>query len=179
METSRLVIRRFRISDKEDVFAYAKHPEVGPNAGWKPHESVTHSESIIRNIFLLQAHGFALVDKNTNRVIGSINLHKRPVFRNYELGYSLSHDYWGQGLMSEAVQAMLEYGFTTLKARRIFAKTNVTNKRSQRVLIKQGMKHYKFKPQDMRRYDGTIIDMDYFELTKEQWRTHAKTKGNG
>jgi RimJ/RimL family protein N-acetyltransferase len=81
--------------------------------------------------------------------------------------------------MSEAVQAMLEYGFTTLKARRIFAKTNVTNKRSQRVLIKQGMKHYKFKPQDMRRYDGTIIDMDYFELTKEQWRTHAKTKGNG
>jgi len=62
-----------------------------------------------------------------------------------------------------------------LGARRIFAKTNTTNTRSQRVLLKQGMTHYKFKPQDLRRYDGTIIDMDYFELTKEQWRTHAKT----
>jgi Acetyltransferases, including N-acetylases of ribosomal proteins len=175
METARLIIRRFTIADKKDVYDYAKHPEVGPNAGWKPHTSVEHSEMIIRNIFLLQTHGFAIVDKATHKVIGSINLHKRPFLRNYELGYSLSYDYWGQGLMSEAAAALLAYGFDQLGARRIFAKTDTNNARSKRVLLKQGMTHYKFKPQDLRRYDGTIIDMDYFELTKEQWRTHAKT----
>ena len=175
METTRLLIRRFIVADKEDVFAYAKHPDVGPNAGWKPHGSIDHSEMIIRNVFLLQQHGFALVDKATNKVIGSINLTKRPFVRNYELGYSLSFDYWGQGLMSEAVAAMLDYGFRTIRARRIFAKTNHTNRRSQRVLLKQGMVLYKHKPKGMRRYDGTIIDMDYFELTKEQWLKHAKT----
>jgi putative acetyltransferase len=175
METTRLLIRRFTVADKADVFDYAKHPEVGPNAGWKPHGSIDHSEMIIRNVFLLQPHGFALVDKATNKVIGSINLTKRPFVRNYELGYSLSHDYWGQGLMSEAVTAMLHYGFTTVHARRVFAKTDSTNHRSQRVLAKQGMQHYKHKPKALRRYDGRIIDMDYFELTKEQWLNHAKT----
>lgn len=179
METARLIIRRFTLADKADVYAYAKHPEVGPNAGWKPHASVEHSEMIIRNVFLLQTHGFAIVDKVTHKVIGSINLHKRPFVRNYELGYSLSYDYWGQGLMSEAVATMLDYGFNQVNARRIYAKTNTTNIRSQRVLVKQGMTHYKFKPQDLRRYDGMMIDMDYFELTKEQWLTHAKTQRNG
>jgi hypothetical protein len=37
------------------------------------------------------------------------------------------------------------------------------------------MQHYKHKPKALRRYDGRLIDMDYFELTKEQWLNHAKT----
>jgi putative acetyltransferase len=175
METDRLLLRRFLLSDKEDVFAYAKDPDVGPNAGWKPHPNVEHSAMIIQEIFMRQAHGYAVVDKASGRVIGSINLHRKGWFGVYELGYSLSKDHWGQGLMSEAVTALLAYGFDVLKARRVFAKIHEGNQRSERVLVKQHMTPYKFKHHGFRRYDGVVLSVQYYHLTKQEWRHHAKT----
>jgi [ribosomal protein S5]-alanine N-acetyltransferase len=175
METSRLQLRRFTLADAADVYQYAKDPEVGPNAGWKPHPSEAHSKSIIQEHFLKQAHGFAIVEKATNKVIGSIGLTKQPFRKTYELGYSLSKAHWGQGLMTEAAQAILTYGFTTLKANRIFAKTHKGNHRSDRVLQKLGMTYERFKPRGFRRYDGVVLDVTYFSITYSTWRQHAKT----
>jgi putative acetyltransferase len=175
METNRLLLRRFTLGDVEDVYAYAKDPDVGPNAGWKPHTSVAHSKTIIEEHFLKQPHGFAVVDKTTNKVIGSIGLTKKPFRKVYELGYSLGKDYWGQGLMSEAANVMLSYGFETLKAHTIMAKTHKDNARSERVLIKLGLKLYKFKPRAVRRFDGVWLDMKYWQITDKEWRNHAKT----
>ena len=178
METSRLQLRRFTLSDAADVYQYAKDPDVGPNAGWKPHPSEAHSKTIIQEHFLKQPHGFALVDKATNKVIGSIGLTKQPFRKTYELGYSLSKDYWGQGMMSEAAALILEYGFTTLHATRIVAKTHKGNQRSERVLEKRGLTKSKFKPRGFRRYDGVVLDVTYWSITTSQWRNHAKTQRN-
>jgi putative acetyltransferase len=175
METNRLMLRRFTIDDVQDVYAYAKDPDVGPNAGWKPHASVAHSKMIIEEHFLKQPHGFAIVDKATTKVIGSIGLTKKPFRKVYELGYSLGKDYWGQGLMSEVAPLMLQYGFDTLKAKQIVAKTHKTNARSERVLVKTGLTFYKFRPRAVRRYDGVWLDMKYWHITHNEWRNHAKT----
>ncbi len=175
METKRLQLRRFKLDDVQDVYAYAKDPEVGPNAGWKPHTSVAHSKTIIEEHFLKQPHGFAIVDQATNKVIGSIGLTKKPFRKVYELGYSLGKDYWGQGLMSEAVQVMMEYGFDKLLAKQIVAKTHKDNARSERVLVKIGFEFYKFRPRAVRRYDGVWLDMKYWQITDIDWRNHAKT----
>ena len=45
--TQRLLLRPWALTDAEDMFAYAKDPQVGPNAGWKPHEDVEESKKII------------------------------------------------------------------------------------------------------------------------------------
>lgn len=54
LETSSLLLRPFRMSDLNDFYEYAKRPEVGPNAGWRPHPNKVHSAKILRS-FLRQA----------------------------------------------------------------------------------------------------------------------------
>ena len=47
IETERLILRPWRLEDLEDLYQYAKNPEVGPNAGWKPHENLEESRKIL------------------------------------------------------------------------------------------------------------------------------------
>ena len=51
LETERLILRRWEESDAESLFQYAKDPDVGPIAGWPPHQSEEESLDVIRNVF--------------------------------------------------------------------------------------------------------------------------------
>ena len=51
LETERLILRRWKDSDAENLYQYAKDPEVGPIAGWPPHQSIDESREVIRNVF--------------------------------------------------------------------------------------------------------------------------------
>ena len=50
-ETERLILRRWENSDAESLFEYAKDPDVGPIAGWPPHQSIDESRDVIKNVF--------------------------------------------------------------------------------------------------------------------------------
>ena len=52
LETERLILRGWRRKDAAALYAYAQDPQVGPNAGWKPHASVGESRTIITSLFL-------------------------------------------------------------------------------------------------------------------------------
>lgn len=175
MQTTRLTIRRFRLEDKHDVYAYAKDPDVGPLAGWRPHRSEKESVQIIKNLFLRNPHSYAIVENISDKVIGSIGLTKQFFSKTYELGYSLGKPYWGQGYMTEAVAAVIEFGFTQLHAKKIFAKTMTHNIASQRVLLKAGFTKTYEKKQHFRRFDGQIFDITFYQLLRMNWRQHAKT----
>ena len=54
METERLILRKWKETDAESLFEYAKDPDVGPIAGWPPHNSVEESLDVIRNVALCQ-----------------------------------------------------------------------------------------------------------------------------
>ena len=110
LETERTILRPFSDADAPDVFAYAKNPDVGPIAGWKPHESVEESLEIIRSVFA-SPNAFAVVDRESNRVIGSAGFvgRSRGTAPSDELGYALSQDYWGRGLMTEVSRELLRY----------------------------------------------------------------------
>ena len=51
LKTDRLLLRRWKESDAEDLFVYAKDQDVGPIAGWPPHQSIDESLEVIKNIF--------------------------------------------------------------------------------------------------------------------------------
>ena len=74
LETSRLLLRRFETGDLEDLYEYACRPEVGPAAGWKPHESRRETEQILTG-FIHGTEVWAVVLKETGKVIGSVGLH--------------------------------------------------------------------------------------------------------
>lgn len=173
IETERLILESWAPKDAPDLFAYAKNPNVGPNAGWKPHESVRESRRIIKTIFLAK-DTWKIVWKENGEVIGSIGLdedRRRPGIRSRELGYSLAEPYWGRGIMTEAGKAVLRYGFETLRLAIISIQTATTNQRSQSVIRKLG-----FHPEGMERmsyriYDGSTVDEYVFSMLRSEWES--------
>ena len=135
LETKRLILRKITINDAEDIFEYAQDDETGPRAGWQPHKTIEDTYKVL-NMWLDQnckEQIFALVHKPNNKVIGTmgivhLNEHKKDndnIFANkiiesgksvYEIGVTLSKDYWGKGLATEALSEMLDYLFTNLNA---------------------------------------------------------------
>ena len=143
LKTERLILRPFRETDAEDLYAYARDPRVGPIAGWPIHGSPEESREIIRTVFAAP-NVFALELREIGRVIGSAGLVGRhpageiPDCPDDEIGYALSPDHWGRGLVPEAVEALLGYGFTELDLRRIWCGHYAGNWRSDRVIRKCG-----------------------------------------
>ncbi|TKI89149.1 GNAT family N-acetyltransferase, partial [Bacillus cereus] len=77
--------------------------------------------------------------KGTGQLIGTCGFHLiNNNHKRAEIGYELDDTYWGQGYASEALQAILAYGFEMLQLIRIAAVVYVENKSSQKLLIKAG-----------------------------------------
>lgn len=147
LETERLIIRPFKMEDLTDFNAYARVPGVGEWAGWSHHESLEESRRILL-CFIEGKKTLALVNKATGQVIGSLglenyrknmdNLGFPPEAAGREIGYVLAKDFWGQGFMSEAVKAVIAYGFMTLHYDFFTCSHWVENIRSRRVIEKCG-----------------------------------------
>ncbi|MDD6772312.1 GNAT family N-acetyltransferase, partial [Inconstantimicrobium porci] len=113
IETERVILRRFKEEDIKDLNEYCSQEGVGEMAGWKHHKSMLESKSIL-NMFMKSREQYAIVYKENNKVIGHIGIHKDSEegrADTKELGYVLNKDYWGKGIMTEVVQAVLEYLF--------------------------------------------------------------------
>ncbi len=72
--TKRLILRPIITDDVYDVFEYSKEPNVGLNAGWKPHESIEESLQVMQDIFINKENVFGIVLKKTGNLIGSVGL---------------------------------------------------------------------------------------------------------
>lgn len=151
IETKRLILRPWKITDLKDFYAYASVPDVGERAGWKHHESVEKSNEILK-LFIEEKKTFAVISKKNNRAIGSLGIElygnedKLTEFANLkgrEIGYVLSKDYWGQGLMPEAVKAVTDYLFNTLDYDFVLCGHFDKNTQSARVQDKCGFKPYR------------------------------------
>lgn len=137
LETPRTILRPFSQDDAEDVYAYCRDPRVGPVAGWKPHGSPEESREIIRTV--LSAPGiFAVVDRESGKVIGSAGFVAARGGGSAEIGYALSPDRWGQGIIPEVVKELLRYGFRDLGLDEIWCTHYRENHRSRRVAEKSG-----------------------------------------
>ena len=159
LETKRLILRKITINDAEDIFEYAQDDETGPRAGWQPHKTIEDTYKVL-NMWLDQnckEQIFAIVHKPNNKVIGTmgivhLNEHKKDndnVFANkiiesgksvYEIGVTLSKDYWGKGLATEALSEMLDYLYTNLNADVVLTLHFEENVASQKVQEKNNMK---------------------------------------
>lgn len=158
IETERLVLRPFQQSDLQDFYEYASVEGVGEMAGWKHHECIQKTQEIL-NMFIEEDKTFAIVLKENNKVIGSLGVEKYGLeeklteFDGYygrEIGYVLSKDYWGRGLMSEAVTAVIDYLFHVLNLDFLTCGYFDFNHQSKRVQEKSGFKPYRKLTMDTR-----------------------------
>ena len=139
LTTERLILRPWQVDDLADLFAYASVDGVGQMAGWTPHKDMEESRTILSH-FISGKHIFALVYQG--KVIGSLGIecYNEAVYpelaslQGREIGYVLSKDYWGSGLMPEAVGAAIQYLFESVTLDFITVGHFIQNDRSRRVI---------------------------------------------
>ncbi|NLD19511.1 MAG: GNAT family N-acetyltransferase [Clostridiales bacterium] len=171
LETERLILRMWSRKDAEALYNYAKNPNVGPHAGWKPHESVAESRLVIKTLFFPNMV-WAMVDKETGSIIGSIGLDLdsiRPDVASKELGYSLDESYWGRGLMTEAAKRLICYAFEELKLTVLMIRTSDSNRRSQRIIEKCGFFYEGTFRRAYKTYDGGVREMRCYSMLREEY----------
>lgn len=143
IETERLILRAPKKTDAKAFYNYAKKSTIGPLAGWLPHESITHSK-IILNDFIKTEDVWVINIKPSNQMVGSISLKFRNIEEAIkgicEIGYALDDTYWNQGYISEAVTAILDVAFNKYDVKKVIAGHDISNKASQRVILKHGFK---------------------------------------
>jgi len=148
LTTERLTLRPWRGSDLADFYEYASVDGVGQMAGWNPHRNAEESKEILSH-FIEGRHVFAL--EYQGKVIGSLGVEKYKE-ENYpelqclqgrEIGYVLSKAYWGQGLMPEAVKAVISWLFNNEKLDFIMVGHFEWNRQSRRVIEKCGFRFVK------------------------------------
>ena len=178
LKTERLVLRPWRQSDLEDFYEYASVDGVGQMAGWLPHKSKEDSQMILDR-FIEGKKTFAL--DYDGKVIGSLGIEKYdeeqyPEFddkRCREIGYVLSKDYWGKGLMAEAVKEVIRYLFEEVDLDLITCGHFLSNNQSHRVQEKCGFRHYRYGTYKTKM--DTIEEDEKNILTKEDWLENKKS----
>ena len=121
---------------------------------------------------------YALSLKDDRALIGGLGLHSprypTGVEGEVEMGYWLGKDYWGRGLMSEAARLGVEFGFARPATRAIGATTVVSNRASQNVLCKAGLRNLGVFPRPYKALRGSDEVVKWL-LTREEWeeRNHS------
>ncbi len=150
LETDRLILRAWEITDLDDFFEYASVEGVGEKAGWEHHKSKDKSLEILK-MFMEEKKIFAIVLKENQKAIGSIGIEELGEeldkdldnLSGRELGYVLNKDYWNKGIMTEAVSKVVDYCFNTLKLNFLMASYFNHNIASKKVLENLNFKFYK------------------------------------
>lgn len=146
LHTPRLTLRKMRMSDADDMFAYARDPDVSRYLVWTPHQSVEESRGFLAYVISRYTAGlmedWGIEDHATGRFIGTAGYFfwDEP-HRRAELHYCLAKEFWGQGLMTEAITAIITFGFDRMGLHRVEAKCFPDNAGSEKVLRKVGMRY--------------------------------------
>jgi [ribosomal protein S5]-alanine N-acetyltransferase len=142
VQTTRLVLRDFAESDLESSYAYASDPEVTRHTSFGPNtrtQTASFLDAAIAKARIRPRTDYTLAIqlKESGLHIGGTGLHN-PNHGQWQIGYVLARPYWGRGLATELVQALIAFGFRELGAEKIWAPVDAANGASARVLEKAG-----------------------------------------
>ncbi len=174
LETVRLVLRGLSLEDAEFIFQEWSDPVVV--FYMRDEDPLRYREQAVEFVGRLQTpqempdlKWWGIENRADGHLIGTCGYFKwDKQHHRAELGYDLWPDYWGQGLMPEALQALIRYGFEEMDLNRVEATTHIENQRSQRVLAKLGFD----REGVLREYycrDGIYSDQVQFSLLRKEW----------
>jgi len=178
LRTPRLLLRPWQQGDLQDFYEYARVDGVGQMAGWLPH-SCPEDTQIILNSFITHKKTFAL--EHQGKVIGSLgietyreeDLPELASLSGRSIGYVLSKEYWGRGLMPEALQAVIRYLFESEKLDFLLISHFTWNRQSRRVIEKCGFAFLR-ETTHATRYNSLEPTREYI-LYRKDWKKDADT----
>ena len=171
IKTNRLILRPFLLKDAQAMYGnWASDPEVTKFLSWPAYQSVDDAYSIL-NIWLddyekTDFYQWAIVPKDLDQPIGSISVvNSDDRVDMAEIGYCIGRRWWGQGIMPEALEAVMDYLFDEVGMQRIEAGHDPNNPASGVVLRKCGLKYEGTFRRRIRSNQG-ITDVAWYSILK-------------
>lgn len=175
IETPRLILRQAVREDAQAMFSnWASYPEVTKYLTWPVHGSVAVSEMVIGSWIQEYEkdsyYQWMIVLKELGEPIGSISVvRQNDQVEEAEIGYCIGSRWWHQGIVSEALTAVIEYLFTEVGMNRIAARHDPNNPHSGGVMRKCGM-IYEGTSRSADRNNQGICDAAHYAILRSDWK---------
>ena len=173
LETERLILRPFELTDAKRVQELAGDIRIAETTLHIPHP---YEDGIAESWISSHRDNFengsnvtyAIVKKETEELIGTINLMMNKTHKKAEVGYWVGLAYWGNGYCTEAFKAIIEFGFKNFDLNKIFGLSLVNNIGSWRVMEKSGMTYEGTRRQDVVKND-IALDLKSYSILREEY----------
>ena len=179
--TERLSLRAMHPIDAEDMFDYAKRPEVTKYLLWREHESISFTRDYLiyvgRRYALGDFYDWAIIDRESRKMIGTCGFTKIDTANNSaEIGYVLNPDFHRRGFGSEAVKRILKFGFEELKLNRIEARFMQGNEASLALMRSVGMTFEGYM-RDLVLAKGSYRTVGVSSILRSEYEKNIRCKG--
>jgi ribosomal-protein-alanine N-acetyltransferase len=172
LTTERLILKEFRRSDAADVLIFRGDPIVQKYDDPVIHtkaEALTFIDELHEEYLTQKGITWAVTQFDRDVVLGAFGLHHwNQYHRRAEAGYGIAHAHWGQGIGSEALGAIVRFGFEQLDLNRIYARTIIDNHESVRLLERFGFQREGTFRKHSWEEDGTFHDSAMYGLLREE-----------
>ena len=173
IETPRLLLRRLVMADAASIFEYGQDPVVAEHVLWSPYRSLGEAKAFIRYMQRRYRMGdpasWGITLKDEGRVIGTIGyMWIQDDNAAAEVGYSLARAKWNQGIMTEALSAVIDYSFGALRLNRVEAVHEVDNPASGAVMRKCGMRREGLLREKLMN-KGKFVDVELYAILRRDY----------
>jgi ribosomal-protein-alanine N-acetyltransferase len=181
LETDKLILRELTLDDVGFYFCHFNINEIVKGCCFPGPRSIDAAREELEMFCInpfKEDRGirWGIVMKGTNELIGTCGYtHWSKNVRRGEIGYDLNPAYWGQGIMTEALRAVLRYGFEKMDLNRIQAVIDSENVRSQKLVQRLGFKKEGVLRQNSV-FKGQFRDDACYSLLREEWKASISSK---
>jgi len=179
LETARFNLRRPSAEDLPSIFEATRVPGFNDGMVWDPPEAIEdmyeYLEQSLNSWDSGESFTFSIDLKSAGDFVGRIGIRQMEgdPEDTWNVGYFTIPKSQSKGIMSEALAAVLEFGFTKLGAEQIEAAHAMWNVASRRVLEKNGMTFTRHEPQGFQK-NGEWVAEDFLSISKEEWGTRSR-----
>ena len=180
LETNKLLLRKLSFDDIPKIIEYAGNRKVAETTlniphPYKENDAIFWINSANKGFESRTQYTFGIRIKNGDKFIGGIGLKVNNRFQRAELGYWIAEPFWNNGYASEAVKAVLKFGFSVINLNKIYATHLAENPASGKVMIKNGMiKEGEFK--DHTKKGDLFKSLIQYRMTRKEFEN--KTEKN-
>ena len=173
LETNRLNLRRLKSEDVSEILALRSNPEI---MQFIPRPLIKTKEEALEFIAIMDTNidtntviNWAITTKKDDRLIGMIGFYRmKPENYRAEVGYILSPEFHGKGIITEALEKVIQFGFEEMGLNSIEAVIDPENFGSEKVLLKNNfVKEGHFKEHTF--FDGKFLDSVFYSLLKKNY----------
>ncbi|MGK0363432.1 MAG: RimJ/RimL family protein N-acetyltransferase [Saprospiraceae bacterium] len=174
IKTPRLNLRRFQIGDGKSYFNLVQNNKehltdfpTTMSKNTSAEESEKYIQKCIAQWYLQEVYFYAICENDSEKIIGMMRIFKIDwKLPSAEIAYLLDDNYKGRGYVTEALQHTIKFCFDVLQMNKLYLGTNIGNKGSQRVAVKNGFALEGTHKQDFKNVNGELVDIFSFGLTR-------------